>query len=109
MQNDVFHLRSFAEAAESFTTSKRNRASARENLGRVIQENLIYDAGGQRGPVYQRTAFDQETGDFQFAEASDDLSKIRAAVIGIGAQRHLFHADAWFFHRPPFLFFRKVP
>src|SRR5436305_10898574 len=102
MQNDVFHLRCLAETTEALSAGKRHRSTAGKNLGRVIKKNFVYHSGGKRRPVYQRAAFNQQTGDLQFAQASNDPGKVRASVIG--AERNLFHTNAMFFELAAFLF-----
>src|ERR1051326_1987311 len=82
MQNNVLHLRCFAETAEPFTPGKWHRSATGKNLGRVIDKNLVDYAGGQRGPVYQCTAFNQQAGDFQFAQAGNDSGQVGPPVTG---------------------------
>src|SRR2546421_12182325 len=100
MQNYVFHLRCLAESAETFSTGKRHRSAAGKNLRRVIKKDLVHYAGGKRSPVYQRAAFNQQAGDFQFAQASDYPGEIRASVTG--AERDLLYTNTMFFELAAF-------
>src|SRR4029077_10308427 len=91
MQNDVLYLSSLAEPAKAFTTGEGNRARPGKNLGRKIQKNFVYHARGQRGPVYQRSTFNQQACNLQFTQTRGNSSQIGASVIGIkiGFERYL--------------------
>src|SRR6267142_5136531 len=105
MQNDVSYLRCFAETAEPFAAGERYRSASGKNLGRIIQKDLVHYACGKCSPVYQRAAFNQQAGDFKFAQAGDDPGKVRTSVTG--AQRNLFHTNSIFLELTAFLFFSE--
>src|SRR5512135_3407158 len=68
MERKVLHLRRIVQTGEPGTAHERHRARTPQYGGRIVEENLVYDAGGERFPVYRGAAFDQHAGDLQLAK-----------------------------------------
>src|ERR1044071_10165111 len=100
MQHNIFYLGCLAQPAKAFATGKRNRAAARKDLGRIVQEDLVYHAGCQGRPVYQRATFNEQTGNSQFTQTYGDLGEVGAAIAR--AQWDLFHTNTTLFQEAAF-------
>src|SRR5947209_8586929 len=92
MQRNVANQGSLAQMLIASAGSKGNGAGASEDFGSIVEKNFVHDPGSQRGPVYQRAAFDKQARDLHFAKARRDVLQVRAAVVG--PQGYLLHANA---------------
>src|ERR1700686_1757192 len=64
---------------QSFTGNKGNCALAKKLRG-VVEKHFVHFARCQGRSVHERSNFDQQAGDFEFAQALDDGGEVGASV-----------------------------
>src|SRR5208337_4413085 len=107
VQSKRLHVSRLADPPVSSAQGKGNRTHAREDLGRIVKENLVHDARRKRRPIDHRSAFDDEARDQAPPENLGDAFKIgttiggwraarknEGAVFRRGPHRNLLHDDA---------------
>src|SRR5208337_3834576 len=107
VQSERLHVSRLADPPISSAQGKGNRTHAREDLRRIVKENLVHDARRKRRPIDHRSAFDDEARDLAPAENLGDTFKIwttiggrrtagkdNGAVFRRGSHRDLLHDDA---------------
>src|ERR1700693_1396131 len=105
VQLDGLYPRGVTHALETHSGGKRHGTGSGKNLGRIVKENFIDDARGQRGSVDHGSAFDQKAGDFYGPEEARDFFHVGTAIPC--ADRNLLYANSLILQLALSLFFGK--